>query len=179
MASPLRRWKHIILIPIGLTVRQSRFSLVFNFIDTFVEYKSVRNFRILIYWHILIPLRKGEKRSKKCNNVSKSVSENPTMFFDIFGRNMRLILIIIIKIIIIVIVVVITSLLSPFTFILVEPLFKDKDKKTVKAKPGDNVTLECSARGYPLKVEWKLKNERDETVTSCISKFELDMIAFS
>ena len=99
---------------------------------------------------------------------------------------MRLILIIVIIIIIkiiivvvVVVVVVITSLLSPFTFILVEPLFKDKDKKIVKAKPGDNVTLECSARGYPLKVEWKLKNERDETVTSCISKFELDMIAFS
>ena len=98
---------------------------------------------------------------------------------------MRLILIIVIIIIIkiiivvVVVVVVITSLLSPFTFILVEPLFKDKDKKIVKVKPGDNVTLECSARGYPLKVEWKLKNERDETVTSCISKFELDMIAFS
>ena len=97
---------------------------------------------------------------------------------------MRLILIIVIIIIIkiiivVVVVVVITSLLSPFTFILVEPLFKDKDKKTVKAKPGDNVTLECSARGYPLKVEWRLKNEREETVTSCISKFELDMIAFS
>ena len=99
---------------------------------------------------------------------------------------MRLILIIVIIIIIkiiivvvVVVVVVITSLLSPFSFILVEPLFKDKDKKIVKAKPGDNVTLECSARGYPLKVEWKLKNERDETVTSCISKFELDMIAFS
>ena len=93
-----------------------------------------------------------------------------------------IVIIIIIKIIIVVVVVVvvvITSLLSPFTFILVEPLFKDKDKKIVKAKPGDNVTLECSARGYPLKVEWKLKNERDETVTSCISKFELDMIAFS
>ena len=97
---------------------------------------------------------------------------------------MRLILIIVIIIIIkiiivVVVVVVITSLLSPFTFILVEPLFEDEDKKIVKAKPGDNVTLECSARGYPLKVEWKLKNERDETVTSCISKFELDMIAFS
>ena len=93
-----------------------------------------------------------------------------------------IVIIIIIKIIIVVVVVVvvvITSLLSPFSFILVEPLFKDKDKKIVKAKPGDNVTLECSARGYPLKVEWKLKNERDETVTSCISKFELDMIAFS
>ena len=104
------------------------------------------------------------------------------MFFEIFGRNMRLILIIVIIItikIIIIVVVVITSLLSPFTFILIEPLFKDKDKKIVKAKPGDKVTLECSARGYPLKVEWKLKNKRDETVTSCISKFELDMIAFS
>ncbi|XP_066020994.1 hemicentin-1-like [Pocillopora verrucosa] len=58
---------------------------------------------------------------------------------------------------------------SDYIVIHIEPLFKDKDKKTVKAKPGVNATLECSARGYPLKVEWKLKNERDETVTSCIN----------
>ena len=54
---------------------------------------------------------------------------------------MRLILIIVIIIIIkiiivVVVVVVITSLLSPFTFILVEPLFKDKDKKNSQGKAG-------------------------------------------
>ena len=70
------------------------------------------------------------------------------MFFEIFGRNMRLILIIVIIItikIIIIVVVVITSLLSPFTFILIEPLFKDKDKKNSQGKAGrqSNFGVQC------------------------------------
>ena len=70
------------------------------------------------------------------------------MFFDIFGRNMRLIpiivIIIIIKIIIIV-VVVSTSSLSLYTFILVEPLIKDKDKKNSQGKAGRqcNFGVQC------------------------------------
>ena len=58
----------------------------------------------------------------------------------------------------------------------VKPWFESKDGKTVKKKLGDDLTLECGARGYPLKVEWKFKSETDETVKTCIGKFELDII---
>ena len=58
----------------------------------------------------------------------------------------------------------------------VKPWFVSKDGKTVAKKLGDDLTLECGARGYPLKVEWKFKSETDETVKTCIGKFELDII---
>ena len=58
----------------------------------------------------------------------------------------------------------------------VKPWFESKDGKTVAKKLGDDLTLECGARGYPLKVEWKFKSETDETVKTCIGKFELDII---
>ena len=58
----------------------------------------------------------------------------------------------------------------------VKPWFESKDVKTVAKKLGDDLTLECGARGYPLKVEWKFKSETDETVKTCIGKFELDII---
>ncbi|XP_066021340.1 lachesin-like isoform X2 [Pocillopora verrucosa] len=51
----------------------------------------------------------------------------------------------------------------------VTPWFESKDKKTVAKKLGDDLTLECGARGYPLKVEWKFKSETDETVKPCIN----------
>ena len=37
---------------------------------------------------------------------------------------------------------------------------------------GRNISLKCSARGYPLEVEWRVTKTvaADETVTSCISK---------
>ena len=58
----------------------------------------------------------------------------------------------------------------------VTPWFESKDKKTVAKKLRDDLTLECGARGYPLKVEWKFKSETNETVKPCISKFELEII---
>ena len=58
----------------------------------------------------------------------------------------------------------------------VKPWFESKDGKTVAKKLGDDLTFECGARGYPLKVEWKFKSETDETVKTCIGKFELDII---
>ena len=33
-----------------------------------------------------------------------------------------------------------------------------------------NVTLECSARGFPLKVEWKVMKGENEKVTPCVGK---------
>ena len=69
-----------------------------------------------------------------------------------------------------------TTILVIIIIISVTPWFESKDKKTVAKKLGDDLTLECGARGYPLKVEWKFKSDRDETVKPCISKFELDII---
>lgn len=50
----------------------------------------------------------------------------------------------------------------------IKPWFESKDGKTVAKKLGDDLTLQCGARGYPLKVEWKFKSETDETVKTCI-----------
>nr|XP_058948009.1 uncharacterized protein LOC131775904 [Pocillopora verrucosa] len=58
----------------------------------------------------------------------------------------------------------------------IKPWFESKDEETVAKKLGDDLTLKCGARGYPLKVEWKFKSETDETVKTCIGKFELDII---
>ncbi|PFX26560.1 Fc receptor-like protein 5 [Stylophora pistillata] len=59
-------------------------------------------------------------------------------------------------------------IVSDYIVIHIAPWFENRDDKTVRAKLGDNVTLECSARGYPLKVEWRFKSERNKTVKSCI-----------
>ena len=81
---------------------------------------------------------------------------------------------IIISISIIIIIMVIFMII--LIIIPVKPWFESKDGKTVAKKLGDDLTLQCGARGYPLKVEWKFKSETDETVKTCIGKFELDII---
>ena len=54
---------------------------------------------------------------------------------------------------------------------LVLPWFETK--KNVEAGiVGKKVNLKCSARGYPLDVEWRVtkKIAEDKKITSCISK---------
>ena len=55
---------------------------------------------------------------------------------------------------------------------LVLPWFETK-KNVAAGIVGKKVNLKCSARGYPLDVEWRVtkKIAEGETVTSCISKF--------
>ena len=86
------------------------------------------------------------------------------------------IIIFIIIIIIIIVFVFRTTIFFIIIIIPVTPWFESKDRKTVLKKLRDDLTLECGARGYPLKVEWKFKSETDETVKTCIGKFELDII---
>ena len=71
---------------------------------------------------------------------------------------------------------IIISISIIIIIIPVKPWFEIKDGETVAKKLGDDLTLECGARGYPLKVEWKFKSKTDETVKTCIGKFELDII---
>ena len=86
-------------------------------------------------------------------------------------------IIIIISISIIIIIIVVFMIIMIIMIIIpVKPWFESNDGKTVAKKLGDDLTLECGARGYPLKVEWKFKSETDETVKTCIGKFELDII---
>ena len=51
--------------------------------------------------------------------------------------------------------------------ILVAPWFEHKGEKEVVRKTGETATLDCSAMGFPLKVEWKSKRG----VVSCNGKF--------
>ena len=75
-----------------------------------------------------------------------------------------------------IIIIIIVIFMIIIIIIPVKPWFESKDGKTVAKKLGDDLTLECGARGYPLRVEWKFKSETDETVKTCIGKFELDII---
>ena len=75
-----------------------------------------------------------------------------------------------------IIIIIIVIFMIIIIIIPVKPWFESKDGKTVAKKLGDDLTLQCGARGYPLKVEWKFKSETDETVKTCIGKFELDII---
>ena len=75
-----------------------------------------------------------------------------------------------------IIIIIIVIFMIIIIIIPVKPWFESKDGKAVAKKLGDDLTLECGARGYPLKVEWKFKSETDETVKTCIGKFELDII---
>ena len=59
-------------------------------------------------------------------------------------------------------------------FIVVVPWFEQKGEQEVTRKTGDSVRLECSAKGFPLNVEWKFKSsEKNE---SCIGKLTLAQI---
>ena len=54
---------------------------------------------------------------------------------------------------------------------LVLPWF-ETEKNVETGIVGKKIKLKCSARGYPLDVEWRVtkKIAEDDTVTSCISK---------
>ena len=54
---------------------------------------------------------------------------------------------------------------------LVLPWF-ETEKNEEAGIVGEKINLKCSARGYPLDVEWRVtkKIAEDEMVTSCISK---------
>ncbi|XP_078360376.1 uncharacterized protein LOC144644726 [Oculina patagonica] len=46
--------------------------------------------------------------------------------------------------------------------------FEHEGEKEIVKEIGGGAKLECSAKGFPLNVEWKFKNESDEVVKSCI-----------
>ena len=56
---------------------------------------------------------------------------------------------------------------------LVLPWF-ETEKNVEAGIVGKRIKLECSARGYPLDVEWRVtkKIAEDDTITSCISKLQ-------
>ncbi|KAL9986526.1 hypothetical protein ACROYT_G000690 [Oculina patagonica] len=57
---------------------------------------------------------------------------------------------------------------SDDTVIHIAPWFEHKDEKKIIKTTEESVKLECGAKGFPLNVEWKFKNDSDEVVTSCI-----------
>lgn len=65
------------------------------------------------------------------------------------------------------------SLQSCTLLLLVKPSFPDEleatEQKTFKGK---DVSFECAAKGFPLEVEWKVKRKYEDTLLSCISKFD-------
>ena len=60
------------------------------------------------------------------------------------------------------------SLFQCFFVVVVAPWFEQKGEQEVTRKTGDSVRLECSAKGFPLNVEWKFKGT--EKFESCIGK---------
>ncbi|KAJ7388455.1 hypothetical protein OS493_037523 [Desmophyllum pertusum] len=57
---------------------------------------------------------------------------------------------------------------SASTMITIAPWFENEGETVVMKKTGENATLECSAKGIPLNVEWKIKKENKEMVASCV-----------
>ena len=62
------------------------------------------------------------------------------------------------------------KILTLSTFSLVAPWFEDEGEKEIMKETGEDAKLKCSAKGFPLSVEWKFKNKSDEVVNSCIGK---------
>ena len=52
-------------------------------------------------------------------------------------------------------------------FFLVAPWFEQGEKEVTKNK-GEHATLDCSARGFPLNVEWKYRTDENEEMITCI-----------
>ena len=50
---------------------------------------------------------------------------------------------------------------------LVAPWFEQGEKEVIKKK-GEHATLDCSARGFPLNVEWKYRTDENEEMITCI-----------
>lgn len=55
---------------------------------------------------------------------------------------------------------------------LVAPWFEHGGEKKVTKKKGEDATLDCSARGFPLNVEWKYKKDDNDEIVSCIGQFQ-------
>ncbi|XP_068740257.1 neural cell adhesion molecule 1-A-like isoform X2 [Montipora capricornis] len=54
------------------------------------------------------------------------------------------------------------------TNVLVAP-WLEKYEEHLEAKPGQDVKLQCSARGVDLSVEWKVKRKVDKTINGCVN----------
>ncbi|XP_068740246.1 hemicentin-1-like isoform X2 [Montipora capricornis] len=54
------------------------------------------------------------------------------------------------------------------TNVLVAP-WLEKYEEHLEAKPGQDVELQCSARGVDLSVEWKVKRKVDNTINGCVN----------
>jgi len=53
-------------------------------------------------------------------------------------------------------------------FVLVAPWFEHEGEKEVTKKEGERATLDCSARGFPLNVEWKYRKDENDEMVTCI-----------
>ena len=66
-----------------------------------------------------------------------------------------------------------TDLLHPY--FSVAPWFEKKEGESLTKEKGDNVTMKCSAQGFPLMVEWKAMFSNNETVLPCIGKVDMTL----
>lgn len=66
-----------------------------------------------------------------------------------------------------------TDLLHPY--FSVAPWFETKEGESLTKEKGDNVTMNCSAQGFPLMVEWKVKFSNNETVLPCVGKVNMTL----
>ena len=66
-----------------------------------------------------------------------------------------------------------TDLLHPY--FSVAPWFEKKEGKSLTKEKGDNVTMKCSAQGFPLMVEWKVMFSNKETELPCIGKVDMTL----
>ena len=66
-----------------------------------------------------------------------------------------------------------TDLLHPY--FSVAPWFEKKEGESLTKEKGDNVTMKCSAQGFPLMVEWKAMFSNNETVLPCIGKVDMNL----
>lgn len=58
--------------------------------------------------------------------------------------------------------------ISDTTQVQIAPWFEKKEGESLTKEKGDNVTMKCSAQGFPLMVEWKAMFSNNETVLPCI-----------
>jgi len=54
----------------------------------------------------------------------------------------------------------------------VKPWFENVEGEKQAVEVGKSVTLECSAQGFPLNVEWKVKKGEDSVVKACVGKLD-------
>lgn len=61
---------------------------------------------------------------------------------------------------------------SDHTVIHVTPWFTSQNKTEITKEPGQAVKLECSAKGFPLRVEWRIKKNANVRSLSCVAPDE-------